>query len=86
MLSSTSALLAIALIWPPIASNVSTGQPVPNPSSLLTNIRDIGQVGRLLDPEHSIAARLVDHLPNRRKPDIDGRGRKALHLRPPLHE
>jgi hypothetical protein len=33
------------------------GQPVPQPGSLLANVGDVGQAGRLLGPEHSVLPR-----------------------------
>jgi hypothetical protein len=62
------------------------GQPVPQPGSLLPDVGDVGQAGRLLLADHAVAAGLADHLADGREPDISSGGRERLHADPPLHQ
>ncbi len=62
------------------------GQPVSQPGSLLADVRDVREARRLLDPDHAVAPRLADQLPDRGEPDVDRGGRQGLHRRPVLHK
>jgi hypothetical protein len=50
------------------------GQPVPQPSSLLPDVGDIGQARRLLRSDQVVPPGLADQLAHRREPDINSRG------------
>jgi hypothetical protein len=62
------------------------GKPVPQPSSLLPDVGDVGQAGRLLQSDHVVPPGLAHHLPDRREPDVDRRGGESIHARTPLHQ
>jgi hypothetical protein len=61
------------------------GQPVPQTSSLLADVGDVGQAGRLLLPNHAGAPGLADHFAHGREPDVYSRRGQRLHRCPPLH-
>ncbi len=63
------------------------GQPVPQPSPLLPEIRDIGQVSCFLDPDQPQASGLAHELADGRQPDINSGSGKRIHRSPVLeHE
>jgi hypothetical protein len=47
---------------------------------------DVGRAGSLLRTDHVFPPGLADHLPDRREPDVHGRGGESFHARPPLHQ
>jgi hypothetical protein len=46
------------------------GQPIPQPGSLLGDVGDVGQAGRLLRPDHVVPPGLAHQLADGREPDI----------------
>ena len=62
------------------------GEPVPQPSSLLPNIRHVRQIGGLFDPDQSQAPGFADQLADRRQPDINRGSGKPIQRSPVLEQ
>jgi len=61
------------------------GQPVSQASSLLPDVGDVGQAGRLLRSDQVVTPGLLDQLAHRGQPDINSRGGESFHARAPLY-